>query len=354
MVKLSPSFSKQEINYLNILKQHPDRVLIAEENAPREGFEYFASDDYRKKIGRHGSLLTDKFSAMPLKHIPRLLKIMAKNVRGIFKARRESFTDIAKYLTQLEAVGTGHITSNQYLKSYPNADIWQSLSNYAMEKWSIKIGFTQVPSELIFKNKAILFRYAVVAIQEMKKGKIDTAPALDAGEEVLAVYNALGLAVNDIARWLRKEYGIRCQANHPLGGLVNTVPLAVKAGLGWVGSNGLLITPEFGPRQRIAPIFVEAPIFKVTDSDQHRWIETYCAICHRCEKACPTGAILEQKIFRTEKIEGVGLIRTSIEQEKCYAYFNQSLGCSICVKVCPFSKSNGTYKHLKQVIENRK
>ena len=253
----------------------------------------------------------------------------------------------------LETTGLNNGDADQYLDSFPNLKVWQSLSDYAMEKWRVKLGFTEVPAELIFRDKAILFKYALVAIQEMDKEKINTAPALDAGEEVLAVYNTLGLAVNDIARWLRKEYDIHCQANHPLGGLVNTVPLAVKAGLGWYGSNGLLITPEYGQRQRIAPIFIGDPIFKFTDSDQHKWIETYCAICRRCEKACPTGAILTQKIYHNEKIEGIGPARTCIDREKCYPYFNETLGCSICVKVCPFSRANGSYEHLKKVVEYR-
>jgi len=354
MTKLSPSFSKQEKNYIHILKQHEDRAFLATTKAPVEGFEYFASDAYRNKDGKSGNLFTDKFTATPLKNIPRLLKIMIKNIKGIFRARKESFIDISDYLTALETTGDVEIDADKYLESYPNLKIWESLSDYAMEKWRVKFGFTEVPEEIIFKGKAILFRYALVAIQEMDKEKINTAPALDAGEEVLAVYNSLGLAVNDIARWLRKQYGIRCQANHPLGGLVNTVPLAVKAGLGWVGSNGLLITPDYGQRQRIAPIFVADPIFKFTDSDEHRWIEMYCAICRRCEKECPTDAILTQNIHHNEKIEGIGPVRTCIDREKCYPYFNETLGCSICVKVCPFSRGMGSYEQLKKILGRRK
>ena len=354
MAKISPSFSKQESKYLYILKQHPGAGYPAKEYAPIEGFEYFASDAYRKKIGQDGNLFTDKFNAMPIKDIPRLLWIMAKNIKGIFSARRRSFTDIFSYLVEVETTGRVKTNAGSFLRTYPNSEIWQSLVDYALEKWHVKIGFTEVPTELIFQNKAILFKYALVAIQEMDKAHINTAPDLEAGEEVLGVYNSLGVAVNDIARWLRKQYGIRCQANHPLGGLVNTVPLAVKAGLGWVGSNGLLITPDYGQRQRIAPIFIEGPIFKFTDSDEHRWIEAYCAICQRCEKACPTGAILTQNIYHPEVIEAIGLVRTCIDREKCYPYFNKTLGCSICVKVCPFSRANGTYEHLKKVMDNRK
>jgi hypothetical protein len=105
MAKKSPSFSKQEINYLNILKVNEDNVFLAKANAPIEGFEYFASDAYRKKFGKAGNLFTDKFYAMPLEKIPRLLKIMVKNIKGIFSARKKSFTDISDYLEALETTG---------------------------------------------------------------------------------------------------------------------------------------------------------------------------------------------------------------------------------------------------------
>lgn len=323
-------------------------ALTANDNAPREGFEYFASDDYRMKSGIKGNLVTDKFKSLPKTKIPRFFRIFFKNVKGIFSARRRSYADVAGYLDMLGKTGQIEQHTTSKLETYPNVSLWNALSGYAWDKWRVRLGFTEVPQEIIFKNKAILFRYALVAIQEMAKDRIDTAPALDAGEEVLAVYNSLGVAVNDIARWLRKNHGVNCQANHPLGGLVNTVPLAVKAGMGWSGCNGLLITPEFGQRQRIAPIFIEAPIFKFTDSNEHSWIEEYCKRCHRCQKACPTGAILEEKIVHLKQIPGVGHVKTSIEREKCYPYFNETLGCSICIKVCPFSRGNGTYERLKK------
>ena len=52
----------------------------------------------------------------------------------------------------------------------------------------------------------------------------------------MRIYNSLGLAVNDIARWLRNKHDIRCQSNHPLGGLVNTPPFSRKGRVGLAGT----------------------------------------------------------------------------------------------------------------------
>ena len=102
MAGMSPSSSKQESKYLGILKKHPDQVLLATENAPLEGFEYFASEAYRNNNEKKGNLLTDKIGAMPIRDLPRLIWIMGKNISGIFGARNKSFTDISEYLNDLE------------------------------------------------------------------------------------------------------------------------------------------------------------------------------------------------------------------------------------------------------------
>ncbi|MFX1554427.1 MAG: 4Fe-4S binding protein, partial [Promethearchaeota archaeon] len=216
----------------------------------------------------------------------------------------------------------------------------------------IKIGFTELPTQLIFKEKYVLFRYALIFMQEMKKEKIDTAPLLTAGTEVMRVYATLGEAVNDIARWLRRK-GVRCQSNHPLGGLVCTPPLAGKAGMGGQGRSGMLITPEFGPRQRLAPIFIEEKIFNFTDNSDHIWIEELCKTCDLCQKNCPTNAIHEEKQITIDNIPVIGAMRTCIEREKCFPYFLKTQGCSICIKVCPFSNGKQAYEKLKDLTTKR-
>ena len=193
---------------------------------------------------------------------------MFKIMRTIQQGSDQSWKDIQPYFDNLAPV---------QFKLNPN--LWNELNIFIKKNWNdVEIGFTDLPPQMIFKGKYTLFRYALIAIQEMKKDKIDKAPDFKAGKEVMRVYGSLGLTVNKIARWLRKK-GIRCQSNHPLGGLVNTPSLAGKAGMGWQGRSGLLITPKYGPRVRLAPIFIEHKYFDFTDNPNHKWIEDYCEIC---------------------------------------------------------------------------
>ncbi len=164
---------------------------------------------------------------------------------------------------------------------------------------------------------------------------------------VFGTYDDLGIAANKVTEFL-KEHGYAAQADHPLGGLALFPPMAQKAGIGWVGKHGILITPDFGPRVRLAAVYTSIRNLPYVDSNEHQWITDYCKICGKCVQKCPSQAILESSIQQKS-----GRI-TNITRQKCFEYFAQYYGCSVCVKVCPFSKGSDTYDRLKAVIEKRR
>jgi epoxyqueuosine reductase len=61
--------------------------------------------------------------------------------------------------------------------------------------------------------------------------------------------------------------------------------LAVRAGLGFIGRNHLLIHPQLGPQVLLGEIVTTASL---GPDQEHRGS---CASCDRCLKACPTGAL---------------------------------------------------------------
>ncbi len=343
MTRMSVAAVEAEKEYLDRVRKYPDQVIWAHEDSVQEGFEFFESD-----IGML-QLVKDKFLSVGLRNIPRMVGLFARYMPDMNRGRNECFTDLNEYLEGLEETGKLALPEqNSALdENYPNTDLWEGLTGYAWKEWGVTLGFTELARQLIFKGKAVLFRYALVCIQEMDQEKIDLAPKLDAGQEVQRVYVSLGLAVNDIARWLRHNHGVSCQSNHPLAGLVNTTPLAAKAGMGWQGQNGLLITPQYGQRQRIAPILLKDRLFKFTDNGDHRWIENFCETCRKCERACPVQAIHHERQPGIENIPGIDQTRTCIDRLKCYPQFSRTLGCSICIKVCPFSRGNDSYHTIQ-------
>jgi epoxyqueuosine reductase QueG len=129
--------------------------------------------------------------------------------------------------------------------------------------------------------------------------------------------------------------------------------LAGKAGIGWLGQSGNLITPEYGKRQRLSAVLIEKPIFEFTDNNDHRWIEEFCKTCQACVKTCPTKAIYSEKKPCSPEIPGLGRLKTCIDYKRCFAYFGPTGGCSVCLKTCPFSKGPEAYDRIKKVFQRR-
>jgi len=345
--------SKYEKEYIKRVRNHSDKVLLASPRSPMEGFEYFNTAEYKNKSNNHKPMIINKLFSGGISNVLPMIKLFSKIISPMMKGRAKGYTDISEYLDTLDQTKELPHEDAKLLENYPNTDLWGDLKAYAWNKWKLIIGFTPLPAELVFKGKAVLFKYALVCVQEMDKEEISHAPELRAGAEVMRVYNSLGNAVNDIAEWLRKEHGVVCQSNHPLGGLTNTTPLAAMAGLGWQGRSGLLITPQFGTRHRIATIFLEEKLFDFTYTDEHCWIEKFCEKCGKCLKSCPSGAIYEKKQTSLKGISFIDETKTCIDREKCFPYFNKTMGCSICIKVCPFSQCEGVYEKLKSNAQRR-
>lgn len=350
-MKNSPMISNEEMNFILLSRKYPEYFIHAHKDAKQEGFEYFYTNMKLKTLLGFLSRFLRLGKGLGYVGRIKMVRLMIRNFRTIFKGRKESFKDLKPYYQKIREMGDlSTLNNSELLASYPNTQLWKELVEYADKKWGVKLGFTRLPDQLIFEGKAVLFQYALVCIQEMQKEMINHAPNSLAGAEVMRVYGSLGLAVNDIANWLRSK-GISSQANHPLGGLVNLPPLAAKAGMGGQGKHGLLINPEFGPRHRIAPIFIGEKIFEYTDNKQHRWIEQWCNMCGKCKRACPMDAIKNEKEVSIENISKIGSTRTCIDREKCFPYFNKTFGCSVCIKVCPFSNGNEAYHRLKKAVQ---
>jgi epoxyqueuosine reductase len=71
-------------------------------------------------------------------------------------------------------------------------------------------------------------------------------------------------------------------------GFLSLKHAAVSCGMGAIGRNNLLLTPEFGPHQRLCAVITEAPL--ATDPGRELAL---CHDCGKCGQACPSGALRE-------------------------------------------------------------
>jgi len=105
---------------------------------------------------------------------------------------------------------------------------------------------------------------------------------------------------------------------------------ATRAGLGWVGKNALLVTPEFGPRVRLVTVLSDYS-FELG----HPIEKSRCGDCLECVNICPLKAIKGgdwQAGVRREELLDAFSCNTLIEGNK--SVFNAPL-CGRCLSVCP-------------------
>lgn len=107
---------------------------------------------------------------------------------------------------------------------------------------------------------------------------------------------------------------------------------AVEAGLGWIGRQSLLVTPQFGSFVLLGEIVMTAEC-----NHYDKPLESVgCGECRRCIDACPNGAIKERHIDTSRCISCATVERPG-EGEQCDLH-GWIFGCDECQSVCPYNK----------------
>ena len=136
----------------------------------------------------------------------------------------------------------------------------------------------------------------------------------------------------NITKMLRKEYAI---SKHVMNIISKTLkdesyivhqktvlsaygdfrPLAVSAGLGEWGRNGIIVNKDHGSGLLFGAIFTNAPIDPIIENKELE-SQKHCINCGQCIQACPSNVFQD------------GMFHTS----RCFPYAIR--GCAECLKVC--------------------
>jgi len=119
--------------------------------------------------------------------------------------------------------------------------------------------------------------------------------------------------------------------------------LAVRAGLGFIGKNSLLINPELGSFLLLGELITnlslkpDSPIGGLS-----------CGNCRKCIDACPSGALMEgqfdaRRCISYLTIEHKGRISSELKDKMDSHLF----GCEQCLKVCPYNEKAPSSKKQK-------
>lgn len=206
-------------------------------------------------------------------------------------------------------------------------DFWKEFEEKANGLEIDLVGYTPVLKDFIFYDLKVYGKNAIILGMEMKWDEIKKAPSVFCEIECFRVYYKLGEVTIQLTEFL-KERGYKSEAHHPFGGKLLFPPHAVNANLGIMGRNGLVITPQFGPRQRWSIITTDAEIPNNKEQD-FETMKEFCEECGVCVRNCQGGAAKTNP----EKTEW-GQI-THIDRSKCIQSILDNNYCSVCLKVCP-------------------
>ena len=140
--------------------------------------------------------------------------------------------------------------------------------------------------------------------------------------------------LNEMVAELKEEIGdFHCRV------FVDSAPVlerswAKKSGIGWVGKNANLITKQSGSFYFLAEIISDLELQEDSPTTDH------CGTCTKCIEACPTDAIVSEKIIDGSKCISYATIELKNEIPESFKNKMEDwmFGCDICQDVCPWNR----------------
>jgi epoxyqueuosine reductase len=235
-----------------------------------------------------------------------------------------------------------------------NSDLKSLIRQFCLDRGADLVGFApverwdeagEVPPD--FRPRAIWppARTVIVMGMEMPLPIVETTPSILHKELYDTSNRELDQLAYNLTRYLnrlshasfffpRDGYGTLKALRENNLAAFSHVMAAKYAGLGTIGANHNLLTPEFGPRVRLVSVFTSASL-----PPDPIMAEELCIQCEACAKCCPKKAISMRKdrvigdYDKTACLE----MHEELTLRRCYP-------CGICTKVCPVGQDRLLYK----------
>lgn len=115
---------------------------------------------------------------------------------------------------------------------------------------------------------------------------------------------------------------------------------AVRAGLGWIGRNDVVITRRYGPRVRLSALLIDARLDCGTPI-----LESGCPEdCRRCVDACPCNALKDRRwTIDARRADIIDYHRCNRMRSAFIERLGRKNACGLCMVACPFGMPNDTH-----------
>jgi reductive dehalogenase len=196
------------------------------------------------------------------------------------------------------------------------------------------------------------FQYAIVMGFGEDHQMLRYAPTYIADAETSLGYSRMAITNAYMSRFIKVlgHKAMSCSTNT----VGMTIPMAIEAGLGQIGRNGLLITRKFGPAVRISKVLTSLPL--IPDSPVDFGVTELCHSCKICSNKCPSNAILpgERTTETRNESNAPGVLKWPINAEQCMGQWSRiRKPCTICISVCPFNKPDNWFHAMVKMFVDR-
>ena len=179
------------------------------------------------------------------------------------------------------------------------------------------------------------FKYAIVMAIKMDKDAMLKSPRWETATESAICYSKMAFTASCLAEFIRNlGYNAISSGNDT----ALSIPMAIDAGLGELGRNGLLITPKFGAGVRLCKVFTDMPL--VVDKPIRFGVYETCLDCRNCANACEVDAVSTEREASYDvrtKSNNPGTKKWTVDHDKCYMFWLENGGgCSSCLAACPY------------------
>ena len=230
------------------------------------------------------------------------------------------------------------------------ADATRFVKRWVLKLGAVSVGITELQDYHLYSHVGrgphrgepvtLDHRYAVALTVEMDKTTLEHAPLAPTVMESAQQYVDSGVIAVQLAEFIRR-LGWPARA-HIDGNYRVVCPLVARdAGLGEIGRMGLLMTPQLGPRVRLAVVTTDLPLIP-GELKRDATVIDFCAKCSKCADVCPSDAISPGS-----RVDIDGVRRWQIDSEACFTLWNAvGTDCARCMAVCPYSHPDNWMHNL--------